>query len=100
MTEADWQILGREALLSLQLDVAMRCYSRIKSLRHMDKIYRLQQAVKQGRVRGDQEMLADIKAFLGQYREAAEIYKRNGRIDLGERGLRSDALGLAVCPGP
>jgi intraflagellar transport protein 122 len=91
VTESDWRVLGRECLLALQLELALKCYTRVKDIRFIEKIHRILQQRRGLPGKGgagasaapsDPMLLADIKAYLGQYREAAEIYKRQGRLDL------------------
>lgn len=68
VTESDWRTLGREATMGLQLEIALRCFIRVRDARMIDKLHRLHNAKRAGRLPAEDALLADLKAYLGQYR--------------------------------
>ena len=60
VTENDWETLGKQALESLDLEVAKKAYTRLKDLRHLELITDLEQRKNRDE---DQVLIADIAAF-------------------------------------
>ena len=77
VTESDWRQLGKEALDSLDLDVARKAFTRLKDLRCLELVTSLLERRQAGR-EDEQGLTADVLAFHGKYAEAAKIYKRLG----------------------
>ena len=66
VTENDWETLGKQALESLDLEVAKKAYTRLKDLRHLELITDLEQRKNRDE---DQVLIADIAAFQVQILE-------------------------------
>ena len=60
VTENDWETLGKQALETLDLEVARKAYTRLKDLRHLELITDLEQRKNRDE---DQVLVADIAAF-------------------------------------
>jgi hypothetical protein len=60
VTETDWETLGKQALETLDLEVARKAYTRLKDLRHLELITDLEQRKNRDE---DQVLVADIAAF-------------------------------------
>ena len=78
VTESDWRALGREALDSLDLNVARKSYTRLKDLRSLEFVHELIDKTRQG-ADEDQLLQADVLAFHGKYGDAAKIYKKHNQ---------------------
>merc|ERR1711978_383137 len=73
ITESDWKALGKEALDSLDLDVAHKAFTRLRELRYLEFVNNLIERKRSG-ADEDQILNADVLAFQGKYSEAAKIY--------------------------
>ena len=78
ITESDWKALGKEALDSLDLDVAHKAFTRLRELRYLEFVNNLIERKRSG-ADEDQILNADVLAFQGKYSEAAKIYKKLGQ---------------------
>ena len=78
ITESDWKSLGKEALDSLDLEVAHKSFTRLRELRYLEFVNNL---IERKRTATDDEQIlnADVLAFHGKYSEAAKIYKKHGQ---------------------
>ena len=77
VTESDWRQLGKEAMDTLDLDVARKAFTRLKDLRCLELVTSLLERRQAGR-EDEQGLTADVLAFQGKYAEAAKIYKKLG----------------------
>ena len=78
ITESDWKSLGKEALDSLDLDVAHKAFTRLRELRYLEFVNNLIER-KRTATEDEQILNADVLAFHGKYSEAAKIYKKHGQ---------------------
>jgi hypothetical protein len=98
VTEADWRELAMETLLGLSLDIARKAFIRIRDVRYIELLNRIEIARKQKRTSAalaaaggdttlslsktttdDTIFLADILAYQGRYDEASRLYLRCGQ---------------------
>ena len=80
VTEKDWEYLGKAALEALDLDIAMKAFSRLKDLKYLEMIENLTEKKRQDKAAStDQALLGDIHAFQGKFSDAAKIYKKSGQ---------------------
>ena len=87
VTENDWETLGKQALESLDLEVAKKAYTRLKDLRHLELITDLEQRKNRDE---DQVLIADIAAFQVQileYKWTLTIVDRFSRPSVYFRNL-------------
>ena len=78
ITESDWKSLGKEALDTLDLEVARKAFTRLKDLRYLEFVHDLISRRKVGS-EDEQILSADVLAFQGKYSDAAKIYKKLGQ---------------------
>ncbi len=103
VTESDWRDLAMEALLGLSLDIARKSFIRVRDVRYIELLNRIEISRRQKKAAasgaagaaaallGDVAMplskattddtgyLADILAYQGRYDEAARLYLRGGQ---------------------
>eukprot|EP00455_Lapot_gusevi_P044462 TRINITY_DN5556_c0_g8_i1.p1 TRINITY_DN5556_c0_g8~~TRINITY_DN5556_c0_g8_i1.p1 ORF type:complete len:717 (+),score=248.02 TRINITY_DN5556_c0_g8_i1:1-2151(+) len=75
VTETDWRELAMEALLGLSLDIAKKAFIRVRDVRYIELVNRIEMARRNPR-HDDNLFLADILAYQGRYDEAARMYIR------------------------
>ncbi|VDK84326.1 unnamed protein product, partial [Litomosoides sigmodontis] len=76
VTEDDWEVLGHDALLNFQLDIAQKAFHRIKDARYLQLISEIKELIK--RDTRNEMMLGYVKAYEGRYREAAILFQKSG----------------------
>ncbi|KAL3982366.1 WD domain G-beta repeat family protein [Acanthocheilonema viteae] len=76
VTESDWEVLGHDALLNFQLDIAQKAFHRIKDARYLQLISEVKDMIKRDAKR--ELMLGYIKAYEGRYRDAAILFQNTG----------------------
>ncbi|CAM6125866.1 unnamed protein product [Calypogeia fissa] len=79
VTEADWRLLGIEALQGDDWDVARDCFIRIKGVCYLDLIHRLQQG--HPTVSPKPCVTALVLAYQGKFDEAAQAYVEAGQVE-------------------
>mmetsp|Transcript_18911 Transcript_18911/g.49275 ORF Transcript_18911/g.49275 Transcript_18911/m.49275 type:complete len:1222 (+) Transcript_18911:159-3824(+) len=79
VTEADWRSLALETLQSMNLEVARKCFIRIRDVRHVELVNRTEQGRKTGVPDGI--LMAEIMAYQGRYQEAARLYTQAGSFE-------------------
>lgn len=84
VTDSDWGQLAYQSLMALQLDVAVKSFIRIRDVRFVDLINRLQASRKQPG-HDDRIFLAEAIAFRGNFQDAGKQYSQAGRVDLAIR---------------
>uniref|UniRef100_A0A7S0VDQ0 Intraflagellar transport protein 122 homolog n=1 Tax=Polytomella parva TaxID=51329 RepID=A0A7S0VDQ0_9CHLO len=80
VTEADWRQLALESLQALQLEVARKAFIRIRDVRFVELVNRVEQTRKQGI--SESILQAEVLAHQGKYQDAARLYTSAGRMDL------------------
>jgi intraflagellar transport protein 122 len=80
VTEADWRLLGAEALRALHFDVARQALTRVQDLRALTLLHRLE-AQRKARPDDDRLLVAEVLAHQGKYAEAARHYVKAGRAE-------------------
>ncbi|XP_065214169.1 intraflagellar transport protein 122 homolog [Planococcus citri] len=74
VTENDWRSLAQAALEKLDLNIAIKAYSRIKDLQCLDLIYEFLASKDQNR----EAFMGDILAYEGKFKEAGKMYQKAG----------------------
>mmetsp|Transcript_50765 Transcript_50765/g.127362 ORF Transcript_50765/g.127362 Transcript_50765/m.127362 type:complete len:814 (-) Transcript_50765:217-2658(-) len=85
VTESDWRALAINCLSSFQFDLARKAFIRIRDVRYLDLLTRLQASYgKKKQLTQEEEnmILAQVHAIQGQYREAAERFLKSGQPKL------------------
>ena len=85
VTENDWETLGKQALETLDLEVARKAYTRLKDLRHLELITDLEQRKNRDE---DQVLVADIAAFQVQTLQYKYQISRGSSLIRPERQLK------------
>eukprot|EP00282_Hemiselmis_andersenii_P015967 CAMPEP_0114129596 /NCGR_PEP_ID=MMETSP0043_2-20121206/11561_1 /TAXON_ID=464988 /ORGANISM="Hemiselmis andersenii, Strain CCMP644" /LENGTH=1170 /DNA_ID=CAMNT_0001222885 /DNA_START=82 /DNA_END=3591 /DNA_ORIENTATION=- len=81
VTDSDWGQLAYQSLMALQLDVAIKAFIRVRDVRYVDLINRLQ-ASRKNPGHDDRVFLAEAIAFRGNFQDAGKQYTKAGRVDL------------------
>ncbi|KEG14974.1 putative WD40 protein [Trypanosoma grayi] len=80
--EGDWKMLGMHAMTHLRLDIARRAFIRIREVKFVELLNRLElerrQSSSKGGAEGDGLLMGDILAFQGKYQEAARYFVKAG----------------------
>eukprot|EP00240_Pyramimonas_obovata_P000052 CAMPEP_0118949464 /NCGR_PEP_ID=MMETSP1169-20130426/49666_1 /TAXON_ID=36882 /ORGANISM="Pyramimonas obovata, Strain CCMP722" /LENGTH=1253 /DNA_ID=CAMNT_0006896109 /DNA_START=163 /DNA_END=3921 /DNA_ORIENTATION=+ len=78
VTENDWRLLATQALQGMSLEIARKAYIRIRDMRYIELLNRIEQ----GRRHGVDEnlFLAEILAYQQRYQDAAKMYARSGQV--------------------
>jgi intraflagellar transport protein 122 len=66
-----------EALEALDLNIAKKAFIRIRELRYLELIHRVEERRRHGENNND-VFLADVYSYEGKHQEAARLYKRSG----------------------
>eukprot|EP00899_Mesostigma_viride_P007013 jgi/Mesvir1/16312/Mv12764-RA.1 len=76
VTENDWRLLAMEALQAMSLDIARKSFIRVRDMRYIDLLNRIEH----GRRTGANELLfvAEVQANQGKYQDAARTYAKCG----------------------
>ena len=79
VTESDWRSLGVSALDAMQLDVARKCFIRIRDMRFLELLNRVEQGVRRG---GTETVFqAENLAYQGRFQEAAKAFAKAGKVE-------------------
>lgn len=78
VTESDWRELAMRALQGLHFDVARKAFIRIRDVRYIELLNRVEIAKKSPN-HDDNIFLADINAYQANYNEAARLYCKAGQ---------------------
>eukprot|EP00727_Mastigamoeba_balamuthi_P011662 m51a1_g7118 putative intraflagellar transport protein 122 homolog isoform x2 (1281) ;mRNA; r:111972-117314 len=79
VTDADWRLLAMEALRHLNLPVAQKAFIRIRDLKYIQLVQRIELQRRQPD-HNDTLFLADIAAFEGKFKLAADYYIQAGNV--------------------
>jgi intraflagellar transport protein 122 len=83
VTESDWRDLANEALQGLALPIARKAFIRVRDMRFIELLNRIELTRRQqgsgGKPVDDSAFLADILAYQGHYDEASRLYLRSGQ---------------------
>ena len=83
VSEGDWRALGLAALDATRLDVARKCFARVRDARLLDLLDGVERAA---RARGDSRNLkrfrAEALAYQGRFQEAARAFVKAGEAEL------------------
>ena len=84
LTDEDWRMLGMHALSSLQLDIARKAFIRIKEVKLVELLNRIELERRVALGSGDKRdvtsiVLGDILAYQGKYVEAAKCFIRSNQ---------------------
>ena len=103
VTETDWRFLAMEALSGLNFDVARKAFIRIKDLRYLELLARIEQSRK---MPGNDSQLhmAEILAYQGKFADAAKVFTRAGHVKKAvdmycDLGMFDEAKKVAVDSG-
>lgn len=77
VTDSDWRDLATDALEGLDFDTAKKAFIRIRDLRYLELISRIEVRKKRGES-NNEVYLADVYAYQGKFHEAAKLYKSSG----------------------
>lgn len=79
VTDGDWRALGHGALDAMQLEVARKSFIRVRDVRFIELISRIEKGLK----RGEPEQLfrAEAYAYRGKFQEAAKAFAKAGRVE-------------------
>eukprot|EP00854_Cymbomonas_tetramitiformis_P014886 gene14886-17599_t len=80
VTESDWRMLAMEALQGMSLEIARKAFIRVRDMRYIELLNRIEQGRKTGQE--DSLYLAEILAYQGRYQEAAKMYAKCNRVEL------------------
>jgi len=80
VTENDWRLLAMEALQGMSLDIARMAFIRVRDMRFIELLNRIEQGRKTGV--DDSLYRAEILAYQGRYQEAAKMYARANHVEL------------------
>ena len=81
VTESDWRELALEALKALQLDVARKAFIRLKDVKYMALVKKIE-ADRKLPDHDDQVLVATVLAHQGKFQEAAKLFAKAGRQEL------------------
>ena len=81
VTEADWKMLGLQALYNMEVDIARESFLRINNLHLVTLTSKVEQDLKNPNKPRD-IILGDILAYEGKFMEAEKLYCRNQKIEL------------------
>eukprot|EP00002_Diphylleia_rotans_P020025 TRINITY_DN3881_c0_g1_i2.p1 TRINITY_DN3881_c0_g1~~TRINITY_DN3881_c0_g1_i2.p1 ORF type:complete len:1192 (+),score=258.09 TRINITY_DN3881_c0_g1_i2:235-3810(+) len=77
VTDDDWQLLAMEALQNMTLDIARKSFIRIKEIRYLELIARIELMRSQSKF-DDSYFLGEVMAYQGKYHEAAKLFVKAG----------------------
>ena len=78
VTESDWRMLAIEALQCMNLDIARKAFIRVRDMRYVELLNRIEQGRRQGV--DDRLHLAEILAYQGKYQDAAKMYAKANHV--------------------
>ena len=81
VTEADWKMLGLQALYNMEVDIARESFLRINNLHLVQLSSKVEKDLKDPN-RPREIILGDILAYEGKFMEAEKLYCRNSKIEL------------------
>eukprot|EP00898_Chlorokybus_atmophyticus_P005973 jgi/Chlat1/6377/Chrsp44S05756 len=81
VTDTDWRALAMEALQNMNLEVARKAFIRIRDVRYVELLNRIEQARRLRPSGSDAPFLAEICAYQGKYQEAAKLYASSGQVE-------------------
>ncbi|VDD89863.1 unnamed protein product [Enterobius vermicularis] len=77
VTESDWDLLGTKALESFDLEIAKKAFFRVKNYKFLQLVYEIEEMKNNGE--NANVILGYIKAYQGQFREAACYFQKGGQ---------------------
>lgn len=84
VTESDWRLLGIEALDAMQLEVARKSFTRIRDMRFLELLNKMERGLKQGMKKTDGTSTlfrAESLAYQGRFQEAAKAFAKAGCVE-------------------
>eukprot|EP00286_Rhodomonas_abbreviata_P000017 CAMPEP_0181288064 /NCGR_PEP_ID=MMETSP1101-20121128/127_1 /TAXON_ID=46948 /ORGANISM="Rhodomonas abbreviata, Strain Caron Lab Isolate" /LENGTH=773 /DNA_ID=CAMNT_0023392149 /DNA_START=76 /DNA_END=2394 /DNA_ORIENTATION=+ len=81
VTDTDWHTLAIQALMAMELEVAVKSFIRVRDIRYIDLITRIKQSRKLPG-HDDQVFLGEALALRGLFGEAGKVYSKCSRPDL------------------
>ena len=79
VADHDWRALGIHALDAMRLDVARKCFIRIRDMRFLELLNRVERGVKRGD--GEAVFRAESLAYQGRFQEAAKAFAKAGHME-------------------
>eukprot|EP00761_Pharyngomonas_kirbyi_P010486 gb/GECH01010506.1/.p1 GENE.gb/GECH01010506.1/~~gb/GECH01010506.1/.p1 ORF type:complete len:1200 (+),score=262.07 gb/GECH01010506.1/:1-3600(+) len=79
VTDDDWKILGIKALADLCFDYARRSFVRIHDIKYLELLDKLEKNRRKKSI-NKENVLAEIYAYQGKFRQAADIMIENGQV--------------------
>eukprot|EP01147_Barroeca_monosierra_P010401 gene10401-2532_t len=79
VTESDWRTLAMEALEGLSFEIAKQSFVRIRDIRFLELIHRIQEKQQMGAREESDVYRAQIYSYQGHFEEAAKLFTRCGR---------------------
>ncbi|KAF8288920.1 putative intraflagellar transport protein 122 [Trypanosoma cruzi] len=82
VTEGDWKMLGMHAMTQLRLDIARKAFIRIREVRFVELLNRLELEQRQGSSKENPEndalLMGEIMAYQGKFQDAARCFLKSG----------------------
>eukprot|EP00743_Colponemidia_sp_Colp-15_P003978 GILK01004290.1.p1 GENE.GILK01004290.1~~GILK01004290.1.p1 ORF type:complete len:1251 (-),score=266.14 GILK01004290.1:264-4016(-) len=80
VTDNDWRMLAVEALQTMNFGIARKAFIRVRDIRFIDLLNRIEQERKKPKV-NENILLAEIYAYQNKFHEAAKIYARGQGVE-------------------
>ena len=80
VTDGDWRALALDALSAMRLDVAKKGFIRVRDIRYLDLISRIEHQRKLPDF-SEEIARAEILAYQGRFQDAAKIYVKHGKVE-------------------
>lgn len=100
VTDADWRLLGIQALAALKLGVARRAFIRLRDVRFLELLARID-VERRDPTAHDDVFVAEVYAYEGRFKDAARLFQKAGRVDKAIElftDLKMWADAKALCP--
>ena len=79
VTENDWRLLAMRALDGMSLNVARKSFIRIRDMRFIELLNRIEKGLKLGEP--EHLFQAEVFAYQGKYQDAAKMYGKANRVE-------------------
>lgn len=83
VTETDWRLLALESLKAMKFDIARKAFIRLRDMRFIELLNSVEKRKQQNSNMDDSLIIAEVFAYEGKYTEAAKVFAKAGKTEMG-----------------